>query len=385
MYNLYEEPLISNMSDVAPVFTTMLDQDQEEPVNLGYLFQSLIARDCKIWSRTIVEPCTLNYYWGMMEYSEEQSEVVKSVYEQESSYCIAPLFDSFTCYYKNDIFVPQNTVETTDIEVNPYCVNLADLFASECEMTVVEESEDNSIVNEIVEDLFATLIESEACYFMSRSTINEPCAYDLDNLLPEVELIDATVEAADDNEMNIVESFIQSEGHALQINESCVRTTEVKIDYSVEEPVFTQEMYPEDSDVEEEEKLNMSNDSWDELEDEYEQADNTEEPYIERCDLEEEEDCKTDAKFSIFTFQEAFKAKFNIDDIKMDIKAPKIFDEEFKMVDFTESVTPKIENAKENFNTFMNNGQSAMERNLTALHAGFSNLSSAIDRMKVNM
>jgi hypothetical protein len=144
-------------------------------------------------------------------------------------------------------------------------------------------------------------------------------------------------------------------------------------------------MYPEDSDVEEEEKLNMSNDSWDELEDEYEQADNTEEPYIERCDLEEEEDCKTDAKFSIFTFQEAFKAKFNIDDIKMDIKAPKIFDEEFKMVDFTESVTPKIENAKENFNTFMNNGQSAMERNLTALHAGFSNLSSAIDRMKVNM
>lgn len=66
------------------------------------------------------------------------------------------------------------------------------------------------------------------------------------------------------------------------------------------------------------------------------------------------------------------------------IKAPKIF-EEVKMADFTESVAPKIENAKENFNTFMNNGQSAVERNLTALQAGFSNLSSAIDRMNFKM
>lgn len=363
MYNMCDEPI----NDVAPVFTYIIDQDQEETVNLGYLFQSLIDEDNKKWSRTLVEPCTLNYYWGMMEYSE--SEV--SVYEQESSYCIAPLLDSF---------VPQNTVVASDINVNPYNVNLADLFASECEKTIVEESEDISIVNEPVftYDLYATLIETEECYFMSRSTINEPCVYDLDNLLPEVELIDATVETSENNECDI---SIQSEGCVMETNESCVRI-EAKVDYFVplnEEPVFTQEMFTEECDVEEEEKLNLSNDSWDELEEEYEQADNTEEPYIERCDLEVEEDCKTDAKFSIFTFQEAFKAKFD------DIKAPKIFEGEFKMADFTESVQPKIENAKEDFNTFMNNGQSAMERNLTALQAGFSNLSSAIDRMNFNM
>jgi len=73
MYNMCDEPI----NDVAPVFTYIIDQDQEETVNLGYLFQSLIDEDNKKWSRTLVEPCTLNYYWGMMEYSE--SEV--SVYE----------------------------------------------------------------------------------------------------------------------------------------------------------------------------------------------------------------------------------------------------------------------------------------------------------------
>lgn len=332
MYNLFEEPLIQNMAEVAPVFTTIVDQDNEEPVvcDLGQLFHSLIEGDCNQLYYTYVEPNTLNNYWEMMEESEVEEEV-KSVYELESSYCIDQLFNSFTCCVKCDnIFVPQNTVETTDIEVNPYMVNLADLFASECEITVVEESEDNSIVAEqqFTYDLYATLIETEGCYFMSRSTINEPCSYDLDNLLPEVEIIDATVEAEEahneialiqsDNEMNIISSFIQSEGHVMEANETCVRT-EAKVDYFVpiyEEPLFTAEMFAEECEVEEEEKLNLSNDSWDELEEEYEQADNTEEPYIERVELDEEEDCKTDAVFSIATFQEAFKAKFD------DIKAP---------------------------------------------------------------
>ena len=158
----------------------------------------------------------------------------------------------------------------------------------------------------------------------------------------------------------------------MEANETCVRI-EAKVDYFVpvnEEPAFTQEMFIQQEDVEEEEeeKLNLSNDSWDELEeDQYEQADNTEEPYIERCDLdlEEEEESKTDAQFTLIVdFKEAFKAKLATFD---DIKAPKIFEGEFKMADFTESVQPKIENAKEDFNTFMNNGQSAKERNLTAL------------------
>jgi len=99
--------------------------------------------------------------------------------------------------------------------------------------------------------------------------------------------------------MNLVSSVIQSEGHILELNDTCVRIEE-KADYFVphEEPVFTQEMFTyeetvqvEECDVEEEEKLNLSNDSWDELEEEYEQADNTEEPYIERLDVDEEENC----------------------------------------------------------------------------------------------
>jgi len=95
---------------------------------MGYLFQSLIDGDNKKFSKTLIEPCTLNYYWGMMEYTESQVE--ESVYEQESSYCIAALFDSF---------VPQNTVEAKVIDVSPYNISLADFFALECEDTVVED------------------------------------------------------------------------------------------------------------------------------------------------------------------------------------------------------------------------------------------------------
>lgn len=99
---------------------------------------------------------------------------------------------------------------------------------------------------------------------------------------------------------------------------------------------FVEQDKIDECDVEEEEKLNLSNDSWDELEDEYEKADNTEEPYIERLDVDEEES-ETNDKFAQFT--EAFKAKF--EDIKApkmfeDIKVPKIFDEQFVVVDFND-------------------------------------------------
>lgn len=361
----YEEPYVQNLAEVAPVFTTIVDccqeNHQEEPTicDLGLLFQSLIEGDIQQMSYSYVEPSRFNHYWAAME----QEDVYYP--QEESSYCIDALFASIAesdsaplvCYY--DSFVPQNTVET-DAEVNPYCVNLADLFASECERTVVEESEQDSIIAEpyYTYDLYATLIETEGCGFMSRSLCAEPAVYDLDNLIPEVEMIEATVETVENHdeivpmqteeaEENLVSSFVQSEGHVLAINETCVRIEE-KQEYLVqmtEEPVFTQEMFSlnyeeqdkvDECDVEEEEKLNLSNDSWDALEDEYEKADNTEEPYIERLDVDEEEQCETDG-FVLFT--EAFKAKFEeIKAPKMfeDIKVPKIFDEQFVVVDFND-------------------------------------------------
>jgi len=192
-----------------------------------------------------VEPSMVENYWDSME-----QEVV---YEKESSYCIAGLFASvaesesapLVNYYDQTMFVPQNTVET-DVEINPYCVNLADLFASESERTVVEESEQDSIIAEpyYTCDLYATLIETEGCRFISRSLVNDQCFYDLDNFMTvetienaeNVQIQDADLSSNDDD------SVLESEGHIMTINETCVRIEE-KNEYlaqMLEEPVFTQ-------------------------------------------------------------------------------------------------------------------------------------------------
>jgi hypothetical protein len=69
MYNLFEEPIIQNLAEIAPVFTTIVDQDNEEPIvcNLGQLFLSLIEGDIKQMSYTYVEPSSIKIYWEQME------------------------------------------------------------------------------------------------------------------------------------------------------------------------------------------------------------------------------------------------------------------------------------------------------------------------------
>lgn len=146
--------------------------------------------------------------------------------------------------------------------------------------------------------------------------------------------------------------------------------------------------HDDDEEEEKEDKLNLSGSSWTDLEDNYDDEDcvqqDMQEPYIERLDQDEDFDTQKNEK-SIFSslptlnvpqMFEDIKAPKMFEDIKMgemfeNIKAPEIFKEDFLVVDSRDRlIMPKIENAteniKENLTSFMNNGQSAFERNLVS-------------------
>ena len=92
-------------------------------------------------------------------------------------------------------------------------------------------------------------------------------------------------------------------------------------------------------DGQDDDELNLSGDSWDACDDEYEDEDRCEEPYIEQLESVEEEVKDKENK----QFIDLLPSLPSIEVPKMfeDIKAPKIFEEQFEMADFKEKlITP---------------------------------------------
>lgn len=98
------------------------------------------------------------------------------------------------------------------------------------------------------------------------------------------EIDDEQIEVEDDDSMNLVPSFVHSEGHVFALNETCVKTrqedtsdyfvpsvqeveeTFQPFNYHYEEKDKVEEQIIKEEDEEEQDNLNLSGDSWSELE-----------------------------------------------------------------------------------------------------------------------